>query len=253
VTGLRVLLAKELGEQWRTRRLPIVAVVFAAFGIASPLLARYLPEIVQSLGGVPFEIEFPEPTARDAVDQFLKNLGQAGVLTAILLAMGSVANEKERGTAALLLTTPASRAAFLVAKVAAIGTTLLVSLALASVLAYTYTALLFSPPAIGGWVGMTLLLLLSLLVYTCLTFVGSTLTRSALAAAGIGVGGMLLLALISALPNVARYTPGGLGGIGLALASGANVGDLTGTVLANIGLLVGLVVIAWLAFRRQEL
>ena len=53
---------------------------------------------------------------RDAADQFLKNLGQAGILTAILLAMGSVANEKERGTAALILSKPASRGAFLGAK-----------------------------------------------------------------------------------------------------------------------------------------
>jgi ABC-2 type transport system permease protein len=114
VTGFAILLRKELLEQWRTRRLPVVAVVFLTFGIASPLLARYLPEIVKSLGGAGFEIKIPEPTARDAIDQFLKNLGQAGVLTAILLAMGSVANEKERGTAALVLSKPASRAAFLV-------------------------------------------------------------------------------------------------------------------------------------------
>jgi ABC-2 type transport system permease protein len=253
MTGMSVLLRKELLEQWRTRRLPIVAVVFAAFGIASPLLARYLPEIVQSLGGVPFEIEFPEPTARDAVDQFLKNLGQAGVLTAILLAMGSVANEKERGTAALLLATPASRAAFLVAKLLAIGGTLLISLALASALAYTYTTLLFEPPSVGGWLAMTLMLALSLLAYTGLTFLGSTLTRSALAAAGIGVGGMLLLALVSVLPNVARYTPGGLGGIGLALATGADAGNVIGSVLANLALVVALAMLAWLAFRRQEL
>jgi ABC-2 type transport system permease protein len=253
VTGLGVLLRKELLEQWRTRRLPVVAVVFLAFGIASPVLARYLPEIVKSLGGTGFEIQFPEPTARDAVDQFLKNIGQAGVLTAILLAMGSVANEKERGTAALVLSKPASRAAFLVAKVLAIGATLLVSVALASAAAYLYTAILFAAPGAVGWVAMTLLLLLSLLGYTALTFLGSTLTRSSLAAAAIGVGGLVGLAVISALPNVARYTPGGLASPGAALANGVDAGDVLGPVLANIGLVIVLVCAAWLSFRRQEL
>jgi ABC-2 type transport system permease protein len=253
MTGFGVLLRKELLEQWRTRRLPIVAIVFIAFGITSPLLARYLPQIVQSFGGVPFEIKFPEPTARDAVDQFLKNLGQAGVLTAILLAMGSVANEKERGTAALMLTTPASRAAFLVAKLAAIGTTLLVSVLMASLVAYVYTAILFAPPAVGGWIAMSLLLLLSLLAYTGLTFLGSTLTRSSLAAAGLGVGGMVGLALVSVLPNVARYTPGGLPTLGTALATGADAGDVIGPVIANAALVVALAAVSWLAFRRQEL
>jgi ABC-2 type transport system permease protein len=253
MTGLAVLLRKELLEQWRTRRLPVVAVVFLAFGIASPVLARYLPEIVKSLGGAGFEIQIPEPTARDAVDQFLKNLGQAGVLTAILLAMGSVANEKERGTAALVLSKPASRAAFLVAKVVAIGATLLISVLLASAAAYLYTAILFAAPDALGWVGMTLLLVLSLLGYTALTFLGSTLTRSSLAAAAIGVSGLVGLALVSVLPNVSRYTPGGLSGPGTALAVGADAGDLIGPVLANIGLVAGLILASWLVFRRQEL
>ena len=253
MTGLGVLLRKELLEQWRTRRLPVVAVVFLTFGIASPVLARYLPEIVKSLGGAAFEIQFPEPTAKDAVDQFLKNLGQAGVLTAILLAMGSVANEKERGTAALVLSKPASRAAFLVSKVLAIGATLLVSVVQASAAAYVYTAILFPAPGALGWVAMTLLLLLSLLGYTALTFLGSTLTRSSLAAAAIGVSGLVGLALVSALPNVARYTPGGLSAPGTALAIGAEAGDVIGPVLANIGLVVALVLAAWFSFRRQEL
>jgi len=253
VTGLPILLRKELLEQWRTRRLPIVAVVFIAFGIASPILARYLPEIVKSLGSGGLQIQVPEPTARDSVDQFLKNLGQAGVLTAILLAMGSVANEKERGTAALVLSKPAGRAAFLVAKLAAIGVTLLVSLGLASAAAYAYTAILFAPQSVGGWVGMTLLLLLSLLGYLALTFLGSTLTRSALAAAAIGVSGLVGLALVSALPTVTRYTPSGLSQPAMALALGADPGQLLWPILANLGLLAVLVLAAWLAFRRQEL
>lgn len=60
--GLGPLLGKELHEQWRTRRLLVVAVVFTALGIGSSFLARYTPELIQALGGVPFEIEFPEPT-----------------------------------------------------------------------------------------------------------------------------------------------------------------------------------------------
>ncbi|HET7520365.1 MAG TPA: ABC transporter permease [Candidatus Limnocylindria bacterium] len=253
MTGFAALLRKELLEQWRTRRLPIVAIVFLSFGLASPVLAKYLPEIVRALGSGSLTIQVPEPTARDAVDQFLKNLGQAGILTAILLTMGSVANEKERGTAAFILSKPAGRAAFLGAKLVAIGTTLLVSLGLASIGAYTYTAILFGVPHAGGWVAMTLLLLLSLLGYAALTFLGSALTRSSVAAAGIGVAGLVGLAVVAALPNVARYTPVGLGGIGLGLATGADAGELIFPVLANLALVLALVTLAWLAFRRQEL
>jgi ABC-type transport system involved in multi-copper enzyme maturation, permease component len=253
VIGLGTLLRKELLEQWRTRRLLVVAIVFTAFGIGSPFLARYTPELVKALAGDQFHIVVPPPTARDAVDQFLKNLGQAGVLTAILLAMGSVANEKERGTAALLLTKPASRAAFLLAKLLAIGATLLISLLLAAIGGYAYTAFLFEALPIGGWAGMAGLLLLSLLVYTSLTFLGSVLSHSSLAAAGIGIGAMIVVATISILPTVGPYMPGGLSGAGLAIAMGRDPGGVIGPVLVNLAGVAALFGLAWLAFRRQEL
>ena len=250
--GLGALLRKELLEQWRTRRLVVVVIVFTAVGIGSPFLARYTPELVKALAGDQLHIVVPPPTASDAVSQFLKNVGQVGVLTAILLAMGSVANEKERGTAALLLTKPASRAAYLLAKLLAIGATLFVSLLLAAIGGYAYTALLFEAMPIGGWAAMAGLLLLSLIVYTSLTFLGSVLSRSSLAAAGIGIGAMIAVAIISILPTVGPYMPGGLSSAGLAIAMGDDP-DVIGPVLANlagVGILVGA---AWLVFRRQEL
>jgi ABC-2 type transport system permease protein len=253
VIGLGPLLRKELLEAWRTRRVLVVAIVFVAFGIASPYLARYLPELIKSLAGGQVQIVIPPPTVGDAADQFLKNLGQAGILTAVLLAMGSVAVEKERGTAALVLSKPASRGAYLLAKMLGITVTLGIGLLLASVGGYAYTALLFKvlPPV--GWAAMSALLLLMLVVYAALTFLGSVLTRSSIAAAGIGVGGLLLVALVSVLPTVGAYTPGGLSVPGRALALGNDPGLVIGPVLVNLGLLVGLFVVAWVAFRRQEL
>lgn len=254
MTGLGPLLRKELLEQWRTKRLLVVAVVFTLLGIGSPLLARYTPELIEAVGGLDIQIEFPTPTVADAVAQFLKNLGQAGILTAILLAMGSVANEKERGTAALILSKPASRAAFLLAKLLAIGTTLAVSLAIASVAAYVYSGLLFEWPSVGGWIGMTAMLLLALLGFAAITFLGSTLTRSALAAAGLGIAGMIAFALVAVLPNVAPYTPAGLsGGPAAAVALGHDPGPLIGPILVNLAIVAGLAGISWLVFRRQEL
>ena len=128
------------------------------------------------------------------------------------------------------------------------------SLALASAAGYLYTALLFEAPSVAGWTGMSALLLLSLMAYAALTFVGSTLTRSALAAAAIGIGGMILLAIVAAVPKIAPYTPAGISGApARALALGSEAGPLIGPLLVNGGLVVALAALAWLAFRRQEL
>ena len=254
MTGFGPLLGKELREQWRTRRLLVIAVVFIALAIGSAFLARYTAELIETLGGLPFDVEVPPPTTADAVDQFLKNIGQAGILAAILLAMGSVATEKERGTAALILSKPASRGAFLASKLVAIGTTLGVALVAASVTGYGYTAMLFEAPSAAGWAGMTALLLVALVAYASLTFLGSTLTRSALAAAAIGIGGMIVLAVVSTLPTVASYTPAGLSGDpARALALGTDAGQLIGPLVANLAIIGGLFALSWIAFRNQEL
>src|SRR5258706_16159042 len=124
--------------------------------------------------------------------------------------MGSVATEKERGTAALILTKPASRGAFLLTKLVAIATTLGISMAVAAVGAWFYTFVLFEPLPLAGFVAATILQWLALVAYAAITFVGSTLTRSALPAAGLGVAAFIVLGILGILPAIGRYLPTGL-------------------------------------------
>lgn len=253
MTGLGPLLAKELREQWRTKRLLVVLIVFAVFGIGSPLLAKYTPELIRALASDELASVIPPPTTADAVDQFLKNVGQTGVLAAILLAMGSVALDRERGIAALFLTKPASRGAYLLAKLLAIAATLLAGTLAAAAAAYGYTAWLFETLPVGGYAAMGLLLFLQLLVYAALTFLGSTLARSSLVAAAFGIAALVLVAFLGALPEVGSYTPGGLSSAGRALALGQQPERLIGPVVVNLAVVAAVFGVAWWAFRRQEL
>jgi ABC-2 type transport system permease protein len=255
VRGFDVLLRKELLESVRTLRLPIVAGLFLVLGIVSPVTARYLREIVQTLAPAQIGIDIPPPTASDALDQVQKNVGQFGALAAILLTMGSVAVEKERGTAAFVLVKPVSRGAFLAAKIAAIGIVLSVATVLAVGAGWIYTAILFEPQQVGGWIVLGALLWLSTAAYAAVAFLGSTITRSSLAAAGIGFGGLIVLALLSAVPQVGRYLPAGLVTLGKVAAVGQTAADtdLLGPVASVAALIVVALGAAWLSFRRQEL
>jgi ABC-2 type transport system permease protein len=254
MSGLRLLLRKELLEQVRTMRLFIVMIVFALFGLISPLTAKYLPDIVKALAGNQLALPIiPTPTVADAIDQFLKNLDQFGVLTAILLAMGAVATEKDRGTAAFVMTKPVSRAAFLVAKLVAIGANLLLAIAVAGALAYYYTLVLFEPLPVGGYAAMCLLLWLSIYVYAALTFLGSTLAGSAAGGAGLGIVFLVITLILSALPRVGDYMPQALLGPARALALGLPPSDLATPLIASVGIIVAATALSWLSFRRQEL
>jgi len=253
MTGAATLLRKELLEQWRTLRLPIVAIVFVLIGLSSPVLARFTPELLQAVGGNLIPIVLPTPTAADAVAQLAKNLTQLGALVAILLAAGSVAAEKERGTAALLLVRPVSRAGFLVAKLAAIGVTLAVSTALAVAGAWFYTLVLFEPLPIAGTVAAGIVDWLFLMAWVAITFLGSTLTRSSLAAAGLGIVALIGIGILSIVPALATWLPTGLIGVANALALGVPGPEAWPPIVGTVLFIAACTGLAWLSFRRQEL
>jgi len=254
--GLATLLRKELLESWRTRRIPVVVLLFLFVGIISPLTARYLPDILKAaLGDQATTIPIPTPTSADAVLQLQKNLGQFGALTAIVLAMGLVAAEKDRGTAGFLLTKPASRAAFLAAKLIGLGAVLGLGTMIAVGVGWAYTAILFEVLPIGGWLALGLLSWLALMAWASLTFLASTVLRSSAAAAGAGIGGLLGVSLLAVIPPVGRWLPSGLDGPALALATGSpfDVADLAAAIVGTVAIVVACVALAWAAFRRQEL
>jgi ABC-2 type transport system permease protein len=246
------LLAKEMREQVRTMRLIVVLAVFGAFGILSPVMAKALPDIIKAAGSH-MQITVPTPTVRDAMDQFTGNVGQIGALIAILISMGAVATEKERGTAGFLLTKPVGREEILVGKIAAIAIVLGLGLALAGILAAVYTAFLFEPLSVPGTVASIALLWLSLAVYAAVTFLASVVTRSALVAGGIGFGVFIVAGIVSAVPTIGRYMPNSLSTPAVSLALGLPGGDAAGPILVNLVLVVFALGAAGIAFRGQEL
>jgi ABC-2 type transport system permease protein len=256
VTGGSILLRKELLESWRTLRLPIVAGLFLLVGLSAPLLARFLPDIIQAAAGDQLPpISLPTPVAADAAVQLWKNLAQFGAIAAIVLAMGSVATERDRGTAAFVLSKTASRGAFLGAKVAAIGAVLALGVVLAVAVGWIYTTVLFGPLPVGGWIAFATLAWVGLAVWAAITFAASAATGSTAAAAGVGFVALLALSVVAAIPNVGRYLPGGLAEPAIALAAGNPVetGDVVTAVLGSFVIVAIALVVAVVSFRRQEL
>jgi ABC-2 type transport system permease protein len=260
MTGFSILLRKELREAWRTRRLPVVALLFVGVGVLSPLTARYLNEILGVALGDQLPLALPAPSPLMAVEQLQKNMGQLGALAAIALAMGAVSGELDRGTAALVLAQPVGRPAFLIAKLSAIAAVLGICVALATAVAWTYTTILFEVQPIGGWAVMAVLSWLGLLAWAAITFVASTATGSTTAAAGIGFVALIALSLVAIVPALDRLLPSGLvaPSIGLAAGGGAagagvDMAALGSAVAGTIVLIAACAGGAVVAFRRREL
>jgi len=246
-------LRKEVLELARTHRLLILAIVLIVFGLLSPLLARLMPDLIRLVpGGEDLAPLIPTPTMADAVTQYVKNMSQFGLLLALLMTMGAVAQEKERGTAVLMLVKPLPRPVFLLAKFVALALAFLVCLTLAALGGYYYTLLLFAPPDPWAWLALNLLLWLYMLVYVAVTLLASVLARSQVAAAGIGVGLAMALGIVGAVPGLGQYLPGQLPAWGAALVFDATARSWP-ALWISLGLILACLLAAWAAFRRQEL
>lgn len=243
---------KEWMENVRNYRLLVVVVVLLFFGITSPILTKYTPELMQLVPTGGMKIEIPPQTVVDAITQYVKNMGQFGVFLGVLLTMGAVAQEKEKGTAAMMLAKPLPRGAFLGAKFLGLAALFAVGLAAAMLAAYYYTLLLFEAMDIPHWLLLNLLIFVYVLVIIAITLFCSTLTRSQATAVGISAGFLVVAWLASAVLGVGKYLPGELITWGVRLMAGNTTSSWV-ALAVSLGLIVLAFVAAWLVFRRQEL
>jgi ABC-2 type transport system permease protein len=246
----------EFRKEWtylaRSYRFLIVVVVLVFFGLASPFLAKYLPEIISAASTQGLTIQIPPATVTDAIGQYIKNIEQFGILLVWILAMGAVAQEKDKGTAAMMLVKPMPRGIFLSAKFLSLAMIVTCGLILAGIAGYYYTYLLFEAMDPLHWLVLNALVLIYLLVILAITLFCSTLTKSQVAAGGIALAIMIIPGQILVLLKLGKYLPGEL----LTWATRLMQGSTNPSWIAfgvSIGLIVVPLLAAWLLFNRQEL
>ena len=251
----RTLLAKELREQLRTHRLLIMVAVLLVSGLISPLLARYTPLLLRSVPGIPAEMTamIPEPSIQDAFTQYIKNVSQFGLILAIVLTMGSMAQELERGTAAMLLTKPVQRSAVVLSKWLAGMLCMIAGLLLAALGAAFYTLVLFQPFSLFDFLVANVLMALFLAFYMTLALLASTLARSQSMAAAGAFGGLLLALILDALPVVGNYMPAQLLDEAGKIMMGVENAVAWTTLIAVLGMVVLFLGVACLRFEREEI
>jgi ABC-2 type transport system permease protein len=249
----RTLLFKEMREQRRTFRLWIMLVVMLVSGMISPLIAKYTPLILSSVPGIPpgFAAMIPEPTILDSFSQYIKNTSQFGLIVVVVLTMGIMAQEFERGTSAMLLTKPVKRSAVVLAKWTA-GAISVVAGVAAAALGFTfYTLVLFGPFSIVDFLVLNVMLVIFMVFYLSLALLASALARSQAMAAAGAFGGLVLVLVVEALPRIGDYLPGELLNWGVSLFSGA-VQSAWGALIVSLGLIGLFVGVAIRRFQRQE-
>lgn len=204
------LLQKEIVEMWRNFKWIWVPITFILLGVSEPLSSYYMPQIIDTLGGLPkgTVIEIPLPTAAEVLIQGLSQYTSIGVLVIVLTSMGIIAAERKSGVAAMILVKPVSFFSFITAKWAGGVLLLWVSFFLGYLSTWYYTGLLFTWVPIGDFFQSFFFYALWLTVVLTITvfFSAALLTP--------GMAGFISLAVViiismgsSALSNWLEWSP----------------------------------------------
>lgn len=250
MTGFSVLLKKELRDHVKTYKLLIVVAVFLLLGLGTPLLFYYLPSLLENTGDIPIPI--PDFTAADVVSEYLGTITQIGILVVILVAMGAVARERERGTAVMTLSKPVGRGTFIASKLAALSVTFGLGLASGAVACYVYTTILFTGLNAPSFVVVNLLAGLFFLVCISVTLLCSTFFKSQLAAGGLALLAIVGLWALALIPPLELYAPMGIINWGQRIIAGSGP-SAWGAVGISLGLVALCTTLAWQTLLRKEL
>src|SRR5690625_1149297 len=149
MTQWTVLYRKEMLEMIRNYKVLLIPIVCVLLGVMEPVSAYYMPEILDTLGGLPEGtiLEMPTPTGTEVLMKVLSNYGMLGVLILVLGAMGVVSAERQSGVAGMVMMKPVPYSSYIISKWAGLVTITLISLFIGYVASWYYTSLLIETVA----------------------------------------------------------------------------------------------------------
>ena len=202
------LLKKELTEQMRSKKLLILAIVFLFVAVSSAILAKLLPQILSSNIMQGIEIKIPEPTYKDAIDQFVKNISQLALFVFVFVVAGSIADEKNKRTLEILFTKPVSRTSFVLAKFTSYFLSVSVLYAISSLIFYFYAKALFGQFDLINFLIMAKAVLIYVLLIMSATIFGSSFSANSIIAAVFGFVSMIVFGtVIPLIHSIKDYGP----------------------------------------------
>lgn len=246
-----VLLSKEFKENIRTHKFLIIVAVLLVFGIGTPLLIKFLPEIIR-LSGEEIPVPLPALGVIDALKSYISNLSQIGLLLVVLISMGAVAQERERRTAQMVLSKSVGPGIFILAKMTVIGLMIMIGLLIGAVGFYFYTTILLGSLDPEKFTLINLLSCLYLLFCLGVTLMFSCLFRNQLAAGGLSLVTLIGLAGLSGVPLFNEYLPNTLMGWATSIASGDSRSSYPGLIICGV-LIILSIVAGWQILRHTEI
>jgi len=254
MNSLATLVKKELLEQQRTKKILILIVVFLFVAIGSPIFAQMTPTLLKSMSIPGLNINLPDPTYNDSIDQFIKNISQIALLVLIFIVAGAIVDEKNKKTLDIMLSKPISRNTFVISKFLAYIFSVSTIFILSAIIFYLYTVSIFGNFSFSNFALMALVICLYLDMIISITILASTYVKNIIAAAGIGFIGFILLGSVASLfDGLKKIAPGYIFSNYKDIIATGWTNELILPIIMTITFIAASIITALLLFKRQEI
>ena len=244
MTGFWVLLRKEVLEQRRTWKFVAMAAVLSLSAVLGPTIFA----IVTRVRGEPHGVV----QAVEALEGIAVTMTFLGTFIAIVISMGVLATERATGTAAMTLSKPVTRSAFVAAKALGLLASIAIGVIVASTVGYVLILILFADGGLGRFATGMVINGAALLFIAFIAMFWSAMFTRQLLAGGLAFATFIVLNTFRAVPDTDRYLP-----IVAPDWAASIIRAETSNEWPAFGILCGCLVLlplaAWVIFRRKEL
>ncbi|RDW20862.1 ABC transporter permease [Oceanobacillus arenosus] len=251
------LFRKEITEYWRNKKWIWVPLVFILLAIIDPVSNYYLPQILESVGGLPdgTVIELPDFAPAEVVMMSLGQLSSLGVLVITLMSMATIAGERRSGVSELILVKPVAYRNYITAKWAALLALVWASLLIGMLASWYYINILYGELSLHSillviiFYGFWLTLVVSVSIFY------NTLFKTPGIVAFLTIATIILMSIVTQIfSHVLVWSPNNLTMYLMEMVqTGSISSDLVWTAIVTIIISIGLLIAAIIALKKKEL
>lgn len=223
--------------------------IFAFFGLSGPALALYMPEILGAAASTEqLTIEAADATPEDGIALFNQSAMQLGLILAVAVAITSLSWDARPGSSIFYRTRVRHLARLTVPRLVIGWIAVIVSYAVALLLAAGLTAIFLGPIESGVIVTVGIASMLYLVMAMSIGYLIMALTRRTAVAIAAATVLMLVLPLASSIDILTAWTP-----TTLLAAPGVNLAALAAPLFSAVLVSIGCVLTAGFVMNRQNL
>lgn len=251
------MLVKETKELIKSYKILILPLIFTVILIMQPIMLKLLPSLLQQEGTLPpgTVITMVEPVASDVLSSLLGQFEQLGVITIVLIMMGTIVEERASGVSAMVLVKPIGREKYYFTKLIIYGLLVIGSFIIGIGVSGYYTEILYSGVVWGNIFKGALVYIPNLILLISIVMFFSSFLKKQLAVAVSAIGVYTILAIVPKYLGdfISSISPGaGVSAANKILSGVPNVEFFKPVISVSILALV-FILIGWYIFKNQEI